>query len=278
MGTQQAIDMLSKGVPMGEVVKEVAKSTSKNIVMENTQEMLQNLGDMTGKAAANALTGSEFDFSNAKQDVVETLLLTTLVAGVSGGGIGASQNSRSELEKRALYTASESPELVLAATQKAVADGEMDQAAANYINNTVVSLNQNLSALPSTTSETEKSEVVNALFEKGKLMQVASNETLDPAIRKVYEKKIGELDAAVEKIVSKCVPKEVVEQVTTETISGEVKPEQIITTNTTDAEKQQSGAVRTEGEQVPTQVSSDTNLPEVNGCIVTGKQIGRAHV
>lgn len=264
MGTQEAVGMLTKGVPMKEVVKQVAKSTTKNIAMENTQEILQNIGDMTGKLAANALTGSEFDFSDVERDMKETILLTTIVAGLSGGGIASTQNSRSELEKRALYSAIDSPEMLLAATQKAVSQGIMDEATATKINMTAGALKQNLDALPATASETERSEVVNALFDKSKLMEVASNENLDPAIKKVYEKKIGELDAAVSKIVSKYIPQEGVETVETETPAGTIKPEEIIISKP-NAEEQQSGAMRPEGEQVPTQISSDTNLPEVNG-------------
>jgi hypothetical protein len=219
MATKDATRMLSEGVSLPDAIKATAKAMGKNMVMESTQEQLQLFGDMTGKMAANIITGSDFEFDDIGQQVTESLLLTSIVSALGGGGIGATQNSRSELEKRAIYTAVDTPELLLQATNKAVEAGQLDPVAAQRINLTVGELKQNLDALPSNVKETERSEVVNALFDKSKLVQIASNEALNPAIKAVYENKIKEIDDAVGKIISKYVTPEKVEEVAKPTVT-----------------------------------------------------------
>lgn len=239
MATKDATRMLSEGVSLPDAIKATAKAMGKNMVMENAQEQMQLFGDMTGKMAANIITGSDFEFDDIGQQVTESLLLTSIVSALGGGGIGASQNSRSELEKRAIYSAVDSPELLLEATQKAVAAGTLDPIAAQRINLTVGELKQNLDALPSNVKETERSEVVNALFDKNKLVQIASNEALDPSIKKVYEDKIKEIDASVGKIIAKYVTPEKVEEVIKPTVTeGVVETADVIVPKETEVEIQ----------------------------------------
>jgi hypothetical protein len=221
MTAEKAAGLLTSKMGMKEVVKESAKYIGKNIAAENAQEISQMLGERIGRYAAIQVTDADLDLGDWQTESLETVMLTTVVSGLSGGGLSGAKNNRSELEKRALYSSVVNPEVLLDATKKAVGEGKLTEPEALQINSAVANLKLNLDALPEDIAESEKVQIVSGLFDKMKLLQSVDSEKLDPAVAKVYTDRIASIDKGIAKITSKYIDNESTSPQTIEELSVE---------------------------------------------------------
>jgi len=205
--TKNFIDNLLSGVSTKEAFGLASKAVFKNIVGENIQELSQTIDEKLSKFAAYKLFGTKFENMDlTANEVAETVVLTTIASGLTGGVLGGMSEQRSELERQSLYTASVNVNETLAAIAKKVADGTMTQTQADIIQTAVVRLNSNLNILPGHLTEQQNSDIVNLMYDKLKIESGIANDNIDPLLRTKGEEQIKLIDTEIEKILEQGQP------------------------------------------------------------------------
>ena len=95
--SKNALRAIIKDKPKG-AIKEMVKGVGEEILFENMQELSQEAGDMLNKFVFNAATGSDFDVSVSKDEILELVALTSIAAGGMKGVSGFSSSNQLRYE------------------------------------------------------------------------------------------------------------------------------------------------------------------------------------
>jgi hypothetical protein len=272
--TKKYTDYLTSGVSPRDAFKETSKFIVKEVGKENVQEMTQLLADKFAGYMANQMVGSSFDTEIHPEEVMETLILTTLATGSLAGV--TSPKSVSTLERDALYTAALNNETYVPKIQEMVANGEMDPAQGERMINNINLLNKKIAAIPGQMDPAQEAEITSLIYQKGKLESENENPDLDDAFKKRNSLKIKELNDQILATSDYKKPLPVTES-GSQTVSATTPDD----TNT----KQEQGTEKTTINQSDSVEEAKTEVPKVTpvsskkhsgGVIMLDKNVGFA--
>ena len=179
--------------------KDKGVGLGKDILSENTEEIMQSLAENATKAEFNRMTGASMDVGMSADEIKETILLTTLVtAPISMLGGGGDITS---YQKSSLSAAVNAPEKFKKTLDILVEDGGLDQSAADMAFAKVSQLASKRLNLPNEISEGAKDEVVVLEHSKEILEDLSNAEGVTDAQKEVAKEKIAEIDNLTKSII-----------------------------------------------------------------------------
>lgn len=179
-------------------LKDRGKTIGKDILEENSEEILQALGDSAIKADFNQRTGAKMDDGMTADEVKETLLLTTVVTApisVMGGG-----GDITSYQKNALAAAVSAPEKFKKTLDILVEGGMLDAVDATAAMARVESLAQKKANLPAETKA--KDDFVVLEYAREKLEEISEASNVSEAQKQAAKEEISKIDAAQKAIIS----------------------------------------------------------------------------
>lgn len=192
---QTYMDVLAKGSSVSVARREAMKTIGKEIVGENIQEVTQQLAEYSTNYMANEITGTNLDVGkHIGDDLVQTVILTTIVAG-GMGGVMSLTGPKGHLTSEALYYAASDAEGYKAKILKMQQDGEIDPKKAELLTNNISKAQEAIARMPQGMQETEKIQALPHVLQKMEL------EEKQKAVDKVYKPEVQkEIEAVEEKI------------------------------------------------------------------------------
>lgn len=210
----ELVKRLSKDLTRAEMYSEIAKAYGKEIAAENIQELSQTLAEKGTKYAFNQInegSGEGFkDTKFSKDEVLETILLTTLATGaVSTPGIIA-QTRPSQIKKGAYVTASTNMPAFEDMLQRAIERGDIAEEDAANIYQDVSDFKKTYDqAKQAGYSDDQAANMTIANKAKNSIQQAVKETSSNPVLQQTgqfLQSQLSEMDEAV-KDASMGIPK-----------------------------------------------------------------------
>jgi len=165
--TKKVIDAINDGVDMKKAIKQNVPFVFKEIVGENLQEFSQTAGDLGMKYLFNKKNEDDiFDVSLTQDEILETVLLTSIV---SGAGSVHGVKSRNSLETESLYRASQDVDKFKEFLNKPETQEQYSEEQLNQVSEKVDEYKKVVDGLPNNLDENSKVKLASLVYAKKQL-------------------------------------------------------------------------------------------------------------
>ena len=204
------LKILAKGkATRGDVARVIARNVSTEIKKENIQEISQTVADRVVKASANSILGNDyFDVEISKEELLETVILTTLSTGALAGKTQTSSQKISTLESNALYTAAKNKDQgkMFQKLDMMVEDGTIEQDAADSAKESIIEAKDLFSKLPEGKyTPAMESQILELQLLKNKALK--EQKSSDAVFGKQYETTVNQIDKEINAIINSKSPR-----------------------------------------------------------------------
>lgn len=206
---REYLTILGKGkATRGDLAKVIARNVSTEVAKENIQEISQTVADRVVKASANSILGNDyFDTEISKEELLETVILTTLSTGALAAKTQASSQRISTLESNALYTAAKNKDQdkMFQKLDMMVEDGIIGQDAANSAKESIIEAKDLFSKIPEGKyTQLMESQILELQLLKSKALK--EQKSSDAIFGKQYETTINQIDKEINAIINSKSP------------------------------------------------------------------------
>lgn len=199
LGLKEARAVVSNGGGLKAIVDAAWKPVLKQVGEENGEEILQAVQEDLTKRAWNASVGSDLETGMTKEEIAETLLLTT-VATLPMAAMGAGGHANA-FRRSSLMSAVNAPEKFEDAVGMLVENGAMTLEDATAQTQRIRLLAKQSDFLPETLNDDSRATVVSYQDERNAWQGVVESEAPE-AQRKIARAQIQKLDTIIGSIVA----------------------------------------------------------------------------
>ena len=197
--TKGVVKMIKDGVDMKTAIKENSKFIGKELIGENAQEFSQTFGDLGVKYLFNKKNQENiFDINITQDEIKETILLTSIVA---GGGSAHGVKSRNGLEVESLYRATKDIDKFTDFLNKPETQEQFTEKELKDVHEKVVEYKKVVDGLPNNLDENSKVKLANLVYNKKKLNEskkdVYVDETVSAKAGDDIQTQINEIDGQI---------------------------------------------------------------------------------
>lgn len=185
----EGIKKVVKGATTKDAIKESLGSLSRELGLENVQEISQLYADVLSKGVANEMLGREaFDTDINTDDIMETVLVTSLTT-LPLSTVGAFE-SRTGIDKRWNYMAALEKDRVISKVEAMVKDGQLDQVDADQIKEKVEKYAKIVEGLPEGLTQTQQGDLADLVYQKQLWEDKEKQAIVDPVVEELSGNKI----------------------------------------------------------------------------------------
>jgi len=202
------IKNIKKGASTQDALSAAFKTWSREIKAENLQEIMQGLSETQMNVMANNVLGRRaFDDEFTSEDLLETVLITTLLTGTASTPGSISSNTKSKLNSAALLESMESIPELKAKAQRMLLNEEITPEQAQSVVDILDETKAIFDGMPDKASDNAKIELLGLVQEKKELLEKQSSEYVDPAFKEQKEQeraeKVGAIDKEIKAVVDR---------------------------------------------------------------------------
>lgn len=202
--TKQYADILTRGVPARQALKETFKAGTKEALNFNLFVASLAAADNVTKYISNKVLGSEFEFQQiTANQIKEDLIINSLTGFMIGVSQGLPSSQVSRLQKDALFSAVIEKDVFLPRIREKIRDGEMDKDTGEQLIAKIEEISTKIGNIPQDITIRDKSEMLTLMEERIRLKIQAQDAELGEAFKKANEVRIEEIDAEMTKIINK---------------------------------------------------------------------------
>ena len=204
------ISTLAKGgATKGDVAKVIARNVINEVKKENIQELSQTLADRAVKYSTNQMLDKDyFDTSISKEEVLETIILTSISTGLLSGTTQVSTQRTSTLEANSLYSAikEKDQESLFKKLDNMVENDVIDKEASDRTKSLIIEGKELFSQIPEGKyNNVMESQILQLQLLKNKALK--EKKSSDNIFGKQYETTIQAIDKEINTIINSKSPR-----------------------------------------------------------------------
>ena len=202
--TKQYADILTKGVPTRQALKETFKAGTKEALNFNLFVGSLAAADNVTKYVTNKLTGKDaFDFEITANQIKEDLIINSLTGFLIGTAQGLPSSQISRLQKDALFSAAVEKDTFVPRITEKIRDGEIDKSTGEQLIAKIEEIAGNIGNIPENITVRDKSELMSLLSERLDLKRKTKDENLGEAFKKESEERLEQIDNEMADIIAR---------------------------------------------------------------------------
>lgn len=204
------ISTLAKGkATKGDVAKVIARNVINEVKKENIQELSQTIADRAVKYSTNKMLDKDyFDTSISKEEVLETIILTSISTGLLAGKTQVSTQRTSTLEANSLYSAikEKDQESLFKKLDNMVENNIIDKEASDRTKSLIIEGKELFSQIPEGKyNNVMESQILQLQLLKNKALK--EKKSSDNIFGKQYETTIQAIDKEINTIINSKSPR-----------------------------------------------------------------------